>query len=59
MGGFDPTSPTAQYGTPAFPLPSLYGNTQNLLTDYTNTSVDYSSFNNQSLPASSTAIFIG
>jgi hypothetical protein len=59
MGGFDPASPTAQYGTPAFPVPASYGNTQNLLTDYTNTSVDYSSYNTNNAPASDSAIFIG
>jgi hypothetical protein len=59
MGGFSSATPTAQYGTPAFPVPSSYGNSQNLLTDYTNTSVDYNSFISSASPASSSAIMIG
>jgi hypothetical protein len=45
MGGFPSATPTAQFGTPAFPIPSSYGNTTNLLADFTNTSVDYDTFN--------------
>jgi hypothetical protein len=41
MGGFSSATPTAQYGTPAFPIPSSYGNTTNLLADFTSTSLDY------------------
>ena len=59
MGGFSSATPTAQFGTPAFPYPSLYGHTQNLLTDYTNTSVDYTTFVPSTQPASNTAIMIG
>jgi len=59
MGGFDSATPSAQYGTPAFPVPSSYGQTQNLLTDYTNTSVDYSAYSGSGTPASQSAIFIG
>jgi hypothetical protein len=44
MGGFPPATPTAIYGTPAFPNPSSYGNTTNLLSDFTNTSLDYETF---------------
>ena len=44
MGGFPSATPTAQYGTPAFPIPDNYGNTKNLLTDYTNTSVIYETY---------------
>ena len=59
MGGFSSATPTAQFGTPAFPYPSSYGNSQNLLTDYTNTSVDYNAFITVGQPASSSAIMIG
>jgi hypothetical protein len=59
MGGFPSATPTAQFGTPAFPYPSSYGNSQNLLTDYTNTSVDYNAFISTNQPASSSAIMIG
>jgi hypothetical protein len=59
MGGFSSATPTAQYSTPAFPVPSLYGHTQNLLSDYTNTSVDYSAFVPSGQPASNSAIMIG
>lgn len=59
MGGFPSATPTAQFGTPAFPVPSSVGNSQNLLTDYTNTSVDYYSFISTTQPASSSAIMIG
>jgi hypothetical protein len=59
MGGFSSATPTAQFGTPAFPVPSLYGHTQNLLTDYTGTSADYSTFVPGSQPSSQSAIFIG
>lgn len=45
MGGFPSATPTAQYGTPAFPIPSSYGNTTNLLADFTSTSLDYGTFN--------------
>lgn len=45
MGGFSSATPTAQFGTPAFPNPDSVGNTQNLLTDFTNTSVFYDTFN--------------
>lgn len=51
MGGFPSATPTAQYGTPAFPTPSSYGNTTNLLADFTNTSVDYDPFNSRSQAA--------
>jgi hypothetical protein len=44
MGGFSSATPTAQYGTPSFPIPSSYGNTTNLLADFTSTSVDYGTF---------------
>jgi hypothetical protein len=59
MGGFSSATPTTQYGTPAFPLPSSYGNSQNLLSDYTNTSVDYSASIGSNGPASQSGIFIG
>ena len=59
MGGFSPSTPTAQYGTPAFPVPSSYGQTQNLLTDYTGTSVDYSAFVSTNQGSSNPAIMIG
>jgi hypothetical protein len=45
MGGFPSATPTSQYGTPAFPQPNSYGNTTNLLADFTNTAVDYQSAN--------------
>ena len=51
MGGFSSATPTAQYGTPAFPIPSSYGNTTNLLADFTNTAVDYESANARTLAA--------
>lgn len=51
MGGFPSATPTAQYGTPAFPIPSSYGNTTNLLADFTSTSVDYDTFNARSQAA--------
>jgi hypothetical protein len=44
MGGFSSATPTAQYGTPSFPTPSSYGNTTNLLADFTSTSIDYATF---------------
>ena len=59
MGGFSSATPTVQFSTPAFPVPSLYGHTQNLLSDYTNTSVDYSAFVPSGQPASNSAIMIG
>jgi hypothetical protein len=59
MGGFPSATPTAQFGTPAFPYPSSSGNSQNLLSDYTNTSVDYNAFIGTNVPASSSAIMIG
>ena len=59
MGGFSSATPTAQYGTPAFPVPSSYGQTQNLLTDYTGTSVDYSAFVSTNQGSSNPAIMIG
>jgi hypothetical protein len=51
MGGFPSATPTAQFGTPAFPQPSSYGNTTNLLADFTNTTVDYQSYNSYGQPA--------
>jgi hypothetical protein len=51
MGGFPSATPTALYGTPAFPVPDSFGNTQNLLTDFTNTSVVYETFNSFSQAA--------
>ena len=45
MGGFASATPTAQFSTPSFPVPDSVGNTQNLLTDFTNTSVIYETFN--------------
>ena len=51
MGGFASATPTAQYGIPAFPMPSSYGNTTNLLTDFTNTAVDYETFSARTQPA--------
>jgi hypothetical protein len=51
MGGFPSATPTAQYGTPAFPIPTSYGNTTNLLADFTNTAVDYESANVRTLAA--------
>jgi hypothetical protein len=51
MGGFPSATPTAQFGIPSFPLPSSYGNTTNLLADFTNTSVDYESTNARSQAA--------
>jgi hypothetical protein len=59
MGGFSSATPTTQFSTPAFPFPSSYGNSQNLLSDYTNTSVDYFSAIGTNQPASSSAIMIG
>jgi len=60
MGGFPSATPTAQFGTPAFPIPLISGHTVSLLTDYTNTSVDYpNAFRNSTLPSSNTAIMIG
>jgi hypothetical protein len=59
MGGFSSATPTAIYGNPSFPVPSSYGATQNLLTDYTSTSVDYSAYNGSNNPAGQSAIFIG
>lgn len=59
MGGFASATPTAQFGTPAFPVPSNYGQTQNLLTDYTSTSVDYRAFVPSAEPSSQSAIMIG
>jgi hypothetical protein len=51
MGGFSSATPTAQFGTPGFPIPSSYGNTTNLLADFTNTAVDYESANARTLAA--------
>ena len=51
MGGFPSATPTAQFGIPAFPNPGSYGNTTNLLTDFTNTAVDYETFNTRSQAA--------
>jgi hypothetical protein len=45
MSGFSSATPTAQFGIPSFPVPDSVGNTQNLLTDFTNTSVAYETFN--------------
>jgi hypothetical protein len=55
MGGFPSETPTALYGTPAFPQPDSVGNTQDLLTDFTNTSVFYEAWN----PRSQAAVMIG
>lgn len=51
MGGFPSATPTAQFGTPAFPLPSSYGQTTNLLADFTSTSIDYETFNGRTQAA--------
>lgn len=44
MGGFVSATPTEIYSTPGAPFPSLYGNTQALLTDYTSNAPDYSAY---------------
>jgi hypothetical protein len=51
MGGFASATPTAQFGTPAFPNPNSYGNTTNLLTDFTSTALDYEAFSGRTQAA--------
>jgi hypothetical protein len=55
MGGFSSSSPTAIYSTPAFPRPNLFGQTQALLTDFTDTAPLYDTYN----ASTQTAVMIG
>jgi hypothetical protein len=55
MGGFPSATPTAQYGTPAFPRPNLFGQTQALLSDFTSTAPLYDTYN----ASTQTAVMIG
>jgi hypothetical protein len=61
MGGFNASNPTNLYATPAFPEPDSFGNSQELLADYTNTAVYYDSRNwiPSSQPSSASAIMLG
>jgi hypothetical protein len=59
MGGFSSSTPTSIYGTPAFPVPSSFGLTQDLLTDYTSTGVTYNTYTGSNIPSANSGIFIG
>jgi hypothetical protein len=46
MGGFDSSNPTGLYGVAGVPIPDSFGNTQQLLSDYSATAVYYPAYTN-------------